>query len=110
MKRSNLSKVFAASILASSLAVLPITLPASAQTGSGTGSSSGAGSYNSAPSGTANNDAGYSNGGDHHDHGGYWGLFGLVGLLGLAGMGRKRAATTTAYRNPDEVSSGTYRR
>ncbi len=106
MKCSNLSKIFAASVLASSLAILPLAVPAGAQTSNGTDTT------NSAPRSSINN-SDYNRGADYnnnHDHGGYWGLLGLIGLLGLGGMARGKRSEPMAHRSTDDVSSTTYHR
>ena len=100
MKRSNLSKVFAAGVVASSLAFVPLTLPASAQTGTD-------GSTYSAPSQDTSTTTTSTEGDRDFD----WGWLGLIGLAGLAGLARKREEPVR-YREPNEVvsSSSTYRR
>lgn len=93
MKRSNLSKIAAAGVLAGSLALVPLTLPASAQTGTE------GGTYNR--SDVSNTD----NTGDRDFD---WGWLGLLGLAGLAGLARKREEPVR-YREREEVTTSTYR-
>ncbi len=96
MKLSNVSKVFAASVLAASVSMLPLNHPASAQTDAGT-----SGSYGST---TQDSTTQTQNTGDRDFD---WGWLGLLGLAGLAGLAKKKEEPVR-YREP-EVSS-TYRR
>lgn len=96
MKRSNLSKIAAAGVIAGSLALIPLNLPASAQTGTD------GGTYTSPTSGVSNTD----NTGDRDFD---WGWLGLLGLAGLAGLARKREEPVR-YREREEVTTSTYRR
>lgn len=73
MKRSNLSKIAGASLLALSLAILPSTLPASAQN-------------NSDPNRTVIDTTPFQETKDDNNN---WGWLGLIGLIGLANLFRK---------------------
>ncbi|MES1023760.1 WGxxGxxG family protein [Gloeocapsa sp. BRSZ] len=102
MKRSQLSKVFGASVLGLSLAVLPSTLPVSAQT------------TNTAPgtTGTTTTTAPTTTTTTETNDGFDWGWLGLIGLAGLAGLAGGRKSEPTRYREPDTVgttTSSTYR-
>ncbi|MBW4617961.1 MAG: WGxxGxxG-CTERM domain-containing protein [Cyanosarcina radialis HA8281-LM2] len=93
MKKSNWSKLVATGVLAGSLILVPLTLPASAQTGTGQD-----------PTSTPVQDTAVNR--DDNDFN--WGWLGLLGLIGLAGLARKREEPTR-YRDPNEVSSSSYR-
>ncbi|PPS41441.1 WGxxGxxG family protein [Chroococcidiopsis sp. TS-821] len=99
MKRSQLSKVFGASVLGLSLAFLPSALPVSAQT---TNTAPGAtGTTTTAPTTTTETNGGFD-----------WGWLGLIGLAGLAGLAGGRKSEPNRYREPDTVgttTSSTYR-
>jgi len=95
MKVANLSKFVGASLMAASLAVLPLTVPAHAQTndaGTSTGTSTQQNS-NADTSGTisANTERDNNN----------WGWLGLLGLTGLAGLARKKHTETVHQVNND---------
>jgi hypothetical protein len=98
MKRSNLSKVVGATVLAGSLAFLPLTYSASAQDRTNTSADT------SARQDVSNTDT-------RGDRDFDWGWLGLIGLAGLAGLAKKREEPVR-YResNPNEVTSSTYRR
>lgn len=86
MKYSNLRKFVGAGVLAASLIIAPLALPASAQVGT-----------------EAGEDVAEDNDSD-------WSWLGLLGLLGLAGLaGKKRNDTTTAYRDPAVTTRTGYR-
>ncbi|MBD1839032.1 WGxxGxxG-CTERM domain-containing protein [Coleofasciculus sp. FACHB-64] len=102
MKNSNLSKLMSAGVLAASVALVPMTLPASAQTDTTTSP----GTTNTAPSQGVDN----TNTNTEGDRGFDWGWLGLLGLAGLAGLAGRKNHETTAYRDPNEVGSSTYRR
>jgi LPXTG-motif cell wall-anchored protein len=87
MKRFNLSKVAGSAILATSLAVMPLTLPAGAQTGVEPGV-----------------DAVEI---ESEDDGFDWGWLGLLGLLGLAGLAGKKRKETTHYQTTVDPSTRT---
>lgn len=94
-----MSKFAAKIALITALLVAPGALPAFSQT------SPGGGTTTTTPGDTTTttqtND-------DYNDEGrnGYWGLLGLLGLFGLLGRKSQRnESTTTAYRDPDAVSS-----
>ncbi|HEY9874161.1 MAG TPA: WGxxGxxG family protein [Candidatus Obscuribacterales bacterium] len=97
MTSSNLSKIFAAGVLATSVALVPLNLPASAQTGNDSGTST-------APRTDVSN-TDYNNGDRDFD----WGWLGLLGLAGLAGLAKKREEPVR-YREHNEVTSSTLRR
>ncbi len=90
MKR-NFTKAVGAGVLTLSMAMMPLTLPASAQTTTTDPGNS-----------TTSNTTTTSN-----DNGGFdWGWLGLLGLLGLGGLtGKKRNNETTAYRDPNAVGT-----
>lgn len=93
MKR-NLTKAVGAGVLTLSMAIMPLTLPASAQTKT----TDPGNNTTSTTTTTANDDGGFD-----------WGWLGLLGLLGLGGLtGRKRNNEAVAYRDPNAASS-TYR-
>ena len=98
MKPSNLSKFFAAGVLATSVALASLTLPASAQTGSDSGTST-------APNSDVSNTDSTTSGDRDFD----WGWLGLIGLAGLAGLAKKKEEPVR-YREPNEVTSSGYRR
>jgi MYXO-CTERM domain-containing protein len=100
MKISNLSKLVAAGVLSASVAVLPFNLPASAQsnTGTGTADTTTTTTPRQNVDNTTRND-------DNFD----WGWLGLLGLVGLAGLIPRKHEEPTRYRDPNEVSSTTYR-
>lgn len=80
MKRSDLSKVVGAGVLTLSLAILPLSLPASAQTG---GDSNTTTEDTSKP--TIDTTPFQETKDDHNN----WGWLGLIGLIGLANLFRK---------------------
>ncbi len=92
MKRSNLSKVVAASVLSLGMAVVPFTVPASAQNSNGTSTTSTSPSTTSTTTTTAET--------PRQDRGFDWGWLGLIGLAGLAGLAGKKAPER--YRDPAE--------
>lgn len=98
MKISNLSKLIAAGILSASVAVLPLNLPASAQSNTTTTDTT-----TTTPRQGVDNTVVRT-----VDDGFDWGWLGLLGLAGLAGL-IPRKQEPTAYRDPNDVSSTTYR-
>ncbi|MFE1748375.1 WGxxGxxG family protein [Coleofasciculus sp. H7-2] len=100
MKNSNLSKLVGAGVLAASVALVPLTLPASAQTN------------NTAPDTTTTTapSQGVDNTNNEGDRDFDWGWLGLLGLAGLAGLAGRKNNEPTAYRDPNEVGSSTSRR
>lgn len=102
MKHSNLSKFVGAGVLTLSMAILPLTLPASAQ------SDTGSGTTETAPSTTGDNmqSQGTDNtvAGEEGDRDFDWGWLGLIGLAGLAGLARKREEPTR-YRDPADPAN-----
>ncbi|MGB5959083.1 MAG: WGxxGxxG family protein [Coleofasciculaceae cyanobacterium] len=95
MKISNLSKLVAAGVLSAGVAVLPLNLPASAQTNTTTTDTIPAPGVDNTVVRTV-------------DDGFDWGWLGLLGLAGLAGL-IPRKQQPTAYRDPNDVGSTTYR-
>lgn len=96
MKGSDLSKVVGAGVLTLSMAVLPLTTPASAQTNTDTNTTT-----NTAPSQdvrTVESDRNFD-----------WGWLGLLGLLGLAGLAGRKHEEPTRYPDPDPVSRTGYK-
>lgn len=98
MKISNLSKLVAAGVLSASVAVLPFNLPASAQSNTTTTDTTTTTPAQGVDSTTVRT----------VDDGFDWGWLGLLGLAGLAGL-IPRKQQPTAYRDPNDVSSTTYR-
>ena len=96
MKLSDLSKFAGAGILAASLAVVPLTLPASAQTDTETTPRT---DVNTTRTETRT---------DAYDNEFDWGWLGLLGLLGLAGLARKREEPVR-YREVDREPDVTTR-
>lgn len=99
MNNSKLSKVIGASIVAATLAVMPLSMPASAQTDTAptttqTSPESNAPTIDTTPFQETRNDNNN------------WGWLGLLGLIGLANFLRK-PKQTVAYRDPDPTSSTT---
>lgn len=98
MKNSKLSKVVGASIVAATLAVMPLSLPASAQTDTApttqTSPESNAPTIDTTPLQETRNDNNN------------WGWLGLLGLIGLANFLRK-PKHTVAYSDPDPANSTT---
>lgn len=106
MKNSNLSKLMSAGVLAASVALVPMTLPASAQT-----DNSAPGTTNTAPDTTTTTPSQGVNNADYEgDRDFNWGWLGLLGLAGLAGLGGRKNDERVAYRDPNEATSSTYRR
>ncbi|MBW4662701.1 MAG: WGxxGxxG-CTERM domain-containing protein [Chroococcus sp. CMT-3BRIN-NPC107] len=99
---SKLSKIAGASVIAVSLAVMPLSLPVSAQnadptapTTTQTSPESNAPTIDTTPFQETKNDNNN------------WGWLGLLGLIGLANLFRK--PKTAAYSDPNTVSSTTTR-
>jgi MYXO-CTERM domain-containing protein len=91
--RNSLTKIFSAGFIALSIGILPLSLSARAQTTSSPGNATT----------TTTDTRTYNRGFD-------WGWLGLLGLFGLAGLaGRKRSEKPTRYRDPNAVSSTSYR-
>jgi hypothetical protein len=101
MKISNVTKFVGASVLAASVAVAPLNLPASAQSNSGSNTTTDT-TTNTAPSQGVDNTTRDDNGFD-------WGWLGLLGLAGLAGLIPRKHEEPARYRDPNEVGSTTYR-
>ena len=92
MKSATISKFIGAGALAAGVAFS--SLPASAQTGTGTDTTT-------TPNQTATTES---------DRDFDWGWLGLLGLAGLAGLaGKKHHDDTVAYRDPNEVRTGSTR-
>lgn len=89
MQLSNLSKVVSAGVIATSLAVVPLTLPVQAQD-----NSTGTSTAPNAEVETTDAENGFD-----------WGWLGLLGLAGLAGLAGKKRQETVHHvdRNPDVV-------
>ena len=92
MKRSNLSKVVGAGVVTVSMALLPLTMPASAQTNPD--------NTTTVDPATSGQDVVVENEDDGFD----WGWLGLLGLAGLAGLAGRKNSEPTAYRDPDPAS------
>lgn len=96
MKVSHLSKVLGASVLAASLAVVPLTVPANAQ--------NNAPDTSTQPNGDANTQGPLSKHTDRdNDDLGWIGLLGLTGLAGLAGKKRRETVHTDRFSNDPNV-------
>ena len=98
MKNSKLSAIAGASVIAASLAVMPLSLPVSAQTDSTapttqTSPESNAPTIDTTPFQETKNDNNN------------WGWLGLLGLIGLANLFRK--PKTVAYDDPTTVNRTT---
>ncbi len=97
---SKLSKIAGASVIAASLAVMPLSLPVSAQnadpnapTTTQTSPESNAPTFDTTP---------FQETKDDNNN---WGWLGLLGLIGLANLFRK--PKTTAYSDPSTVNRTT---
>lgn len=90
-----MSKFAAKVALITALILAPSALPAMSQTGTGTGTGT--------TTTTTETEADYNREGRN----GYWGLLGLLGLFGLLGRKSNRDEynnSTTAYRDPADVT------
>ncbi|MBD1805801.1 WGxxGxxG-CTERM domain-containing protein [Microcoleus sp. FACHB-SPT15] len=95
MKTSKLSKLVGAGVIAASLAVVPLSIPAQAQDNApdtSTEQNSGVDAVGPIADGTER---------DNND----WGWLGLLGLTGLAGLAGKKRKETVHHvdSNPDVV-------
>ncbi len=88
MKGFTLSKIVGTGALISSLAFVPLALPASAQNSPATSTDQ-----------TTQSSA-------SRDRGPDWGWLGLIGLLGLAGLAGRKSEEPTRYEDPN-VPTGT---
>lgn len=86
------TKIAKASLLAATLAIAPLSLPAQAQTTTTQGDT-----YTTTPR------QGVDAVNDDNDFD--WGWLGLLGLIGLAGLAGRKNEAPTRYREPDEVGS-----
>lgn len=96
MKISDLSKIFGASVLAATIAIIPLSLPASAQTDtqpSTTTEDKTSPTFDTTPFQETKNDNNN------------FGWLGLLGLIGLANLFRK--SKTVAYSDSGTVNSTT---
>ncbi|MBD2741672.1 WGxxGxxG family protein [Coleofasciculus sp. FACHB-1120] len=108
MKVSNLPKLLSAGVLAASVALVPMTLPASAQTDTTTSPDT---TTNTAPDTTTTTpNQGVTTTNYEGDRDFNWGWLGLLGLAGLAGLSGRKNDERVAYRDPNEATSSTYRR
>lgn len=96
MKSSNLSKFIGAGVLTLSMAVLPLTLPASAQT------DSTAPNTTTGDTTTTTTTQGTDATGDRDFD---WGWLGLLGLAGLAGLAKR--SEPARYQDPNPVGGTT---
>jgi hypothetical protein len=96
---SKLSKIVGASVVAASLAVMPLSLPVSAQTDSTAPTTTQTSPESNAP--TFDTTPFQETKDDNNN----WGWLGLLGLIGLANLFRK--PKTVAYSDPNTVSSTT---
>ncbi len=90
----SLSNIVSTGALVTSLAFVPLVLPASAQNSAGT---------NSSPSTTNSAQTTEST---RENRSPDWGWLGLTGLLGLAGLAGRKREEPTRYQDPN-VSTGT---
>ena len=97
MKHSKVSNLIGASTIGLSLAILPLSLPASAQTDTAPGTTTAPSTTTTEPIQRTDN----TNTGDRDFD---WGWLGLIGLAGLAGLSRKHEEPTR-YRDPDPVNT-----
>ena len=97
MKRSDLSKVAGAGVLALSLAILPGVMPASAQTNTAPAGTNG---NNNDPNRTVVDTTPLQESESDNNH---WGALGLLGLIGLANLFRKDEPTR--FRDPDPAAT-----
>lgn len=91
MKSFNASTVVSAGVIAASLLLVPLNIPAQAQTNTGTTSAQ-----------QDRNQAGpirYNTESDHNN----WGWLGLLGLAGLAGLAKKNRHTTVHSVNDPNI-------
>lgn len=100
MKRSQLSKVAGAGVIALSLAILPGVMPASAQTDTAPAGSN----TNNDPNRTVVDTTPLQESESDNNH---WGALGLLGLIGLANLFRKDEPTR--FRDPDPAATSTTR-
>ncbi len=98
MKSSNLSKFVGAGVLTLSMAVLPLTLPASA-TGTTGDTTTGTTGNTTTTTTTQGTDA--ATGDRDFD----WGWLGLLGLAGLAGLAKR--SEPVRYQDPNPVGGTT---
>ena len=98
MKRSDLSKVIGASMMAAGLVILPATLPASAQSNTSPNTDSTNTTTTTPRADVYNTDV------DRNSDWGWLGLLGLTGLLGLIPRKREEKVnyntTSTGDRDP----------
>ncbi|MFE1748374.1 WGxxGxxG family protein [Coleofasciculus sp. H7-2] len=106
MKISNLSKLVSAGVLAASVSLVPLTLPASAQTDNTPPDTT----TNTAPDTTTAPRQDVNNANYEGDRDFNWGWLGLLGLAGLAGLSGRKHDERVAYRDPNEATSSTSRR
>lgn len=99
MKNSKLSAIAGASVLAASLAVMPLSLPVSAQTDSTAPTTTQTSPESNAP--TIDTTPFQETKNDNNN----WGWLGLLGLIGLANLFRK--PKTVAYDDPSTVNRTT---
>jgi len=89
MKRSNISQVVGASLMAGGLTLAPLTIPASAQSNSSPNTNTTLSTDNTPRDSNRDN--------DHRD----WGWLGLIGLAGLAGLAKGKSSEPATYRDPN---------
>jgi hypothetical protein len=94
-KFSTISNLIGAGVIAASLAVVPLTLPAHAQN---TAPDNNAGTTTQQNSGVdATGTKSQATERDHND----WGWLGLLGLIGLAGLAKKNRTDDVRHVNND---------
>lgn len=107
MKLSNFSKLVGASVIAASVAILPLYLPASAQTNTDTTTTPNTttGTTTEDKTGTTIDTTPFQE--SENDRNPNFGWLGLLGLIGLANLFRK--PKTTVYSDPDVTTRTTNR-
>jgi MYXO-CTERM domain-containing protein len=99
VRNYQITKLLGASLIAASLTIVPLNLPAKAQSTTDTTTRQQNSNVEATGPITANTNR------DHNN----WGWLGLLGLAGLAGLARKKRPVTTQYvsNDPDvRVRSG----
>lgn len=99
MKVTSVSKVLSASIIAASIAILPLSLPASAQTDTQPNTTTPTTENTTGP--TVDTTPFQETSGGNNN----WGWLGLLGLIGLANLFRKPKQTVT-YTETDATTRG----
>ena len=106
MKKSNLPKFVGSAVLALSMAIMPLTLPASAQTDT-TSPGTGGTTQGTGTGDAMGNDRSADVAGEQGDRDFDWGWLGLLGLAGLAGLAKRNEPVR--YQDPIVAGTTTYR-